>query len=239
MSFTNQTTNYGLPQWIGTDKPTYLVDQNGAYQTIDTELYNANSNAATALSSASSAVEVAGTASTNAQTAIDSAATANTNANAAVVTANTALTDASSALALANSLQSQVTDLSTLIDTHYYASSTSNKTILNTVGTAISAALSDRPLTDYRYLVNIIYGRTTAHPTLDEYNIYCNWIRNNNAVCGMVTNGAAQDTVYYIDLNGNVSSVTGRAYSSSGVTITDVSENTYSDVTVKIYAEKI
>lgn len=45
MPFTNSTPNYGLPQYIATDKPTYLGDANGAYSTIDTQL-KANANAA-------------------------------------------------------------------------------------------------------------------------------------------------------------------------------------------------
>lgn len=47
MPFTNSTPNYGLPQYIATDKPTYLGDANGAYSTIDTRM-KANENAATA-----------------------------------------------------------------------------------------------------------------------------------------------------------------------------------------------
>lgn len=35
MSYSNQTANLGLPQWSGSDKPTYLVDQNTAYLNID------------------------------------------------------------------------------------------------------------------------------------------------------------------------------------------------------------
>lgn len=45
MPFTNSTPNYGLPQYIATDKPTYLGDANGAYSTIDTRM-KANANAA-------------------------------------------------------------------------------------------------------------------------------------------------------------------------------------------------
>lgn len=45
MSFSNQTQHYGLPQYIGTDKPTYLGDMNGAYKTIDDKLFEANTNA--------------------------------------------------------------------------------------------------------------------------------------------------------------------------------------------------
>lgn len=55
MSSTNKTTHYDLPQWIGTDKPTFLGDLNGAFATIDTQLYTAVTNAKNANNNASSA----------------------------------------------------------------------------------------------------------------------------------------------------------------------------------------
>lgn len=55
MSSTNKTTHYDLPQWIGTDKPTFLGDLNGAFATIDTKLYTAVTNAENANTNASSA----------------------------------------------------------------------------------------------------------------------------------------------------------------------------------------
>ena len=41
MSATNHTPNYSLPQFIGTDVPTWLVDVNGAFSDIDTAIKNA------------------------------------------------------------------------------------------------------------------------------------------------------------------------------------------------------
>lgn len=55
MASTNKTTHYDLPQWIGTDKPTFLGDLNGAFATIDTKLYTAVTNAENANNNASSA----------------------------------------------------------------------------------------------------------------------------------------------------------------------------------------
>ena len=55
MSSTNKTTHYDLPQWIGTDKPTFLGDLNGAFSTIDTQLYTAVTNAENANNNATSA----------------------------------------------------------------------------------------------------------------------------------------------------------------------------------------
>lgn len=47
MSSTNQTTHYELSQYIGSDKPTYLVDYNGDMSKIDTAIYNAKNEADT------------------------------------------------------------------------------------------------------------------------------------------------------------------------------------------------
>lgn len=47
MSHTNSTTNYGLPQFLGTDKPSWLNDVNTAYSDIDTQM-KANADAASA-----------------------------------------------------------------------------------------------------------------------------------------------------------------------------------------------
>ena len=55
MSATNSTTNYNLPQFISTDKPTWLSDVNGALSTIDGQMKNnadAASNAGTVAASA-------------------------------------------------------------------------------------------------------------------------------------------------------------------------------------------
>ena len=46
MSYTNSTSHYQLPQYIGTDIPSILTDVNNAYQKIDTEIYNVAQSAA-------------------------------------------------------------------------------------------------------------------------------------------------------------------------------------------------
>lgn len=40
MSATNKTANYELPEFIGTDKPSWLTDFNGAMTKIDTALHD-------------------------------------------------------------------------------------------------------------------------------------------------------------------------------------------------------
>ena len=48
MSATNNTTNFNLPLFIGTDKPAWLTDWYGAMNTIDTKLQEVKAEAASA-----------------------------------------------------------------------------------------------------------------------------------------------------------------------------------------------
>jgi hypothetical protein len=105
MAFTNQTTHYGLPQWIGSDKPTYLVDQNNAYQTIDSEIYNANVAAGEAVTTANGASSTAGAASATAADALSAAQTASTTADSALTAAQDAGTIAQAAQTAAGAAQ--------------------------------------------------------------------------------------------------------------------------------------
>lgn len=88
MSYTNSTPNYGLPQYVADDKPTYLGDFNKAMLDIDT-------NIKTVSNSATSAESISNTANTKSTEALETATEAST---------------------LANSASSQVTNLSTVVD---------------------------------------------------------------------------------------------------------------------------
>lgn len=101
MSHTNSTTNYGLPQWIGSDKPTFLGDFNSAFNTIDGQMKQNSTDAGQAISTANSAnataidaAERSITAKSTADTAKDTADAANalatTASNTATVAKNTA-----------------------------------------------------------------------------------------------------------------------------------------------------
>ena len=107
MGHTNSTANLALPQFIGTDKPTWLSDVNGAFAAIDT--YAGNNDAALAITDAK-----ADTAIGDAASAVTTAGNAATTAgNAAATAANTV---AGNALTVANGINSKVgvlTDLTT------------------------------------------------------------------------------------------------------------------------------
>lgn len=102
MGATNKTTNYELPQWIGTDKPTFLGDMNDAFLKIDTGMAENKDSATGAESQAGAAVQKSTEAYSAAQTAQTTASQAQTTASAAQETANTAQATAQQALEKAN-----------------------------------------------------------------------------------------------------------------------------------------
>lgn len=76
MSATNHTLNYELSQFLGTDKPAWLVDYNGDMAKIDAGMKENADNI-------SSATSQAGSASDKADQALDSVSTLNTQINGA------------------------------------------------------------------------------------------------------------------------------------------------------------
>lgn len=84
MSSTNHTTNYNLPQFVGTDKPAWLGDVNPAMSAIDAQM-KLNADAATAAAGAASTADDKAVAASNAAATADGKAeTAQTTANGAV-----------------------------------------------------------------------------------------------------------------------------------------------------------
>lgn len=108
MSFTNHTPNYNLPQYVGTDKPTFLGDFNNAMSAIDTALHNNEQNAGEGLSE----LQQAQAALTETQETLSEVQTevANVSGIAATVNQNVqqALTAANDATTAANSATSQI-----------------------------------------------------------------------------------------------------------------------------------
>lgn len=98
MGSTNKTTNLQLPQWIGTDKPTFLGDMNDAFLKIDNGYSEIQDSATTAESQSGQAVSKATEALSKADTAQQTAETAQNTANTASQTANTASQTANNAM---------------------------------------------------------------------------------------------------------------------------------------------
>lgn len=181
MSYTNQTANYGLPQYSADDKPTYLGDFNKAMLDIDTAIksadtkaeasetlaQNASNSATEALSTANSASTTAGNALTtanNAQTTATNAQTtasgADTKADTAISTANGADTKADTAISTANSAD---TKADTAISTANSADTkaTQNATKINNLGNFSSNETVIGQWVDGKPLYRRVFSQTT------------------------------------------------------------------------------
>lgn len=90
MSATNHTTNYNLPQFVGSDKPAWLGDVNPAMNAIDTAMHANAVKAQQGVDDAQTAQATAETAEQHAQDAITDAGTAQTTANQAIANIGTA-----------------------------------------------------------------------------------------------------------------------------------------------------
>lgn len=118
MSSTNHTTNYNLPQWVGSDKPAWLGDMNPAFTAIDTAIKANEVAAGTAGTDATTAKNNIGTmadlSTTEKGTLVGAVNEVNTKVGTAQNTADTAVAnDAQTALALNNfMLKLNLTDFS-------------------------------------------------------------------------------------------------------------------------------
>lgn len=88
MGSTNKTTGYNLPQWIGTDKPTFLGDLNDAFLKIDEGMTENKGSSTSAIAQVGEAVQNSTLALSKANSVENTANQANTNANNAITIAN-------------------------------------------------------------------------------------------------------------------------------------------------------
>lgn len=119
MGHTNSTANLALPQFIGTDKPTWLGDINSAFSDIDA--YAGTNDAA-----------VSGAVS-DAASAVSQAASAVSTANAANTTAGNASTAATNAVGTANNAMSLVNQTNTKIGTLANLNTSDKTSIVNAI----------------------------------------------------------------------------------------------------------
>ena len=119
MGHTNSTANLSLPQFIGTDKPTFLGDINTAFSDIDAYVGTNDAAVSGAVSDAASAVS--------------QAASAVSTANAANTTAGNASTAATNAVGTANNAMSLVNQTNTKIGTLANLNTTDKTSIVNAI----------------------------------------------------------------------------------------------------------
>lgn len=157
MSSTNKTSHYNLPQFIGSDIPTWLGDFNSAMTAIDsginaaatsasgaaTNAAQASTDAAAASSSATSAYNAAAAAQKSADDAFEAVTTEQTRAEAA----ETKIADNMKSTTISTTLYAETWNTGSYTITNDLITSTSNQEIIPTVGIteeqymALSAAL--------------------------------------------------------------------------------------------------
>ena len=103
---TNKTANYELPQFVGTDKPTWLGDFNTAMATIDGGMTKNKSNIESMDSRVSSAEATASQASQNVSALTTRVGSVESSVSSATTTANNAQSTATTALNTANTANS-------------------------------------------------------------------------------------------------------------------------------------
>ena len=144
MSSTNKTSHYNLPQFIGSDIPTWLGDFNSAMTAIDsginaaatsasgaaTKAEQASTDAAAAASSATSAYNAAAAAKKSADDAAAAVTTEQTRAEAAEKT----ITDSIPSTVVSTTLYAATWNNGTYTITNDLITSTSNQEIIPAVG---------------------------------------------------------------------------------------------------------
>lgn len=128
---TNETTNYDLPQFVGTDKPTWLGDFNTAMSDIDTAIASNASDISSLDTRVTSAEGVASQASSDVASLTSTVSTLSTNVGTATTTANNAQSTATSALNTANSADGKADTNASAISTLQSTVSTNQSAVEN------------------------------------------------------------------------------------------------------------
>lgn len=165
MSATNETTNYNLPLFIGTDKPSWLGDFNGAMNAIDTAIKGRADDIALLQTRMTATETVANTASSNASTALTNASTAQSTADTALANASTADSKATGAQSTANTALTNASNAQTTADT---ASATATSAL--TLGNQNSSEIANFNLSTYETIeqnsITSTYGSVGSNMTV-------------------------------------------------------------------------
>lgn len=175
MGATNHTTNYNLPQFVGSDKPTWLGDVNGAMNLIDAQMKSNNDLGTLAKTTADSAQE-------NAITAIGTANQAQTDARSANETASTALQKSLTNEAninkfnLNNFIQLEAPTLSGVISGNgtYLPYATMTPTVARDNGGNIFKFYGGFELTNYTFQNGMVYATFNNTGVVPDEDYYIN-----------------------------------------------------------------
>jgi outer membrane murein-binding lipoprotein Lpp len=209
---TNKTANYELPQFVGTDKPTWLGDFNSAMADIDAGMHENASDISAMASDVQTATSTASQASQNVASLTSTVSSLSSDVQSATTTANNASATASSALNTANSASTLAGTANGKADTNASDISDLQTAIANlapvvlysdSTGTSGSVTLSDN-VSNYSYLE--VYGY-------------------NNAIGGLIYTkydvSSGQDlNLFTVGTNGTQARLVTTVYTVSGTTLT-------------------
>lgn len=229
MGHTNSTANIALPQFIGTDKPTWLGDVNGAFSAIDSKIGTIDADIAATDAKADNAVA-------DAASAVATATSANTTAGNASTTATNALNIANNALTVANNADGHTNQLETKVGLLADLHTTDKTSIVNAINETFDALPSGggsvsvtadgvktlSTLLDEMFALIDSSAITDKAVLIDSDIIYSLYRKDNQygfSICGVV--GAASITTYIIKSSGS----TFKVWDTAGGTVIDHSSD--------------
>lgn len=155
MSSTNETTNYELSQFVGTDKPAWLTDYNQDMSKIDTAIKSASDTGTAA----------DGKADANTTHIGDLTYLSTTAKNNLVAAINEVDTNADTAQASANANGAEINNLETYLDINIFANTTASATGANITANEIKYASNSAGT------LGKIYGRLVLSANLTSMTV--------------------------------------------------------------------
>lgn len=190
MSHTNTTANYNLPQFTGTDKPSWLTDVNGAMTSIDTQMKaNADANTTTAgdLSTLADRVTTAEENITSQGSTLQTVSNVASGASTTATNAKNAVDGLTKYLTLNNTASASVTATGAKVNGNSVRTASNNDgsmgkiygqlnvTVTNASGTTIKIQTPFRPSEGFKVQGNLLMNNTTDREVdLVNYQIATN-----------------------------------------------------------------
>lgn len=172
MGSTNKTTGYELPQWVGTDKPTFLGDLNDAFLKIDNGMTANKGDASSAVATAGAAKQTADNATTKVTELTQTVAGLTDSVEASDAKADSATATAGQALQVANGQAS-------IINAHTNSINALNASVGSIEQTIGGNVWTNGVLSSINSGATLQGGFVSYNPYLKLLNISANVLGNN------------------------------------------------------------
>lgn len=226
---TNSTQNYNLPQFIGSDKPTWLGDVNTAMSTIDTAIGTNASNISSLGTRVTSAEGIASQASTDVASLTGTVNTLSGDVTTVTTTANNAQSTATSALNVANSASDKADSNATKIGDLTSLTTTDKTDVVSAINenvTSINGILDDLVYTEEVTLASNItikansnYGNESQHKTINPRSGYKPVLVTQENIYNKAINLWYCNLVGDTQINWNAGNITGSQITGISITV--------------------